>query len=299
MRILVGPSSFGQADPTPLNLLTEAGLQVLPNPFGRKLTKAEVLKLLPGNMGLIAGLECVDREVLNTPGLRVVSRCGSGLSNVDLDAASELGVKVYYTPEGPTQAVAEMTLGIMLSLMRNVITMNDHLHKKQWHKQIGFQLKGKTILIIGFGRIGNRVAALLAPFEPRILVCDPQVRATDIGFETVNLMEGIPQADIITLHASGESVLVGQSELDLVKKGVFILNAARGSLIDEEALLPHLKSGTIAGCWLDTFSQEPYNGPLCSRENVILTPHVGSYTREGRSKMEMEAVTNLIKGLGL
>jgi D-3-phosphoglycerate dehydrogenase len=299
VHVLIGPSNFGKTDPAPLKLLTEADLKVSSNPFGRKLTKAEVMELLPGNAGLIAGLECVDREVLNTPGLRVVSRCGSGISNVDLDAARDLGVRVFSTPEGPTQAVAEMTLGMMLCLMRNVVAMNACLHKGHWHKQTGSQLKGKTILIIGFGRIGRRVASLLAPFDVRILVCDPIATATDSDYETVHLVNGIPQADIITLHASGESILIGQSELDLVKKGVFILNAARGSLIDEEALLRRLKSGVIAGCWLDSFPQEPYQGPLCDQYDVILTPHVGSYTREGRLGMEMEATVNLLKGLEL
>ena len=299
MQILIGPSSFGQADPAPINLMLEAGLQVTPNPFGRKLTKAEVLKLLPGCMGLIAGLERIDHEVLSTPGLRVVSRCGSGLSNVNLGAADELGVTVFSTPEGPTQAVAEMTLGVMLGLMRNVATMNDCLHKRQWHKQMGFQLKGKTILIIGFGRIGRRLAALLKPFDLRVLVCDPQATVGDCVYEIVSLADGIPLADIITLHASGESILLGPSELSRVKKGTFVLNAARGALIDEEALLHHLKSGSIAGCWLDTFGQEPYQGPLCGMDNVILTPHVGSYTREGRLNMEMEAAANILKGLSL
>ncbi len=299
MNVLIGPSSFGQADPSPLKLLTEAGLKVSPNPFGRKLTKAEVLELLPGSIGLIAGLECIDRDVLNTSGLRVVSRCGSGLSNVDLDAARDLGVRFFSTPEGPTQAVAEMTIGVMLCLIRNVIAMNDRLHKGHWYKQSGFQLKGKTILIIGFGRIGRRVAALLEPFDIRILVCDPQTTADDCNYETVNLVEGIPQADIITLHASGDALLLGKSELDLVKKGVFIFNAARGSLIDEKALRRYLKSGAVAGCWLDSFGQEPYRGPLCGLENVILTPHVGSYTHEGRLNMEMDAAANLLKGLNL
>jgi D-3-phosphoglycerate dehydrogenase len=299
MKVLIGPSSFGQEDPTPLNLLTEAGLQVMPNPFGRKLTKTEVLELLPGCMGLIAGLECVDHEVLSTPGLRVVSRCGSGLSNVNLDVAGELGVTVFSTPEGPTQAVAEMTLGVMLGLMRNVVTMNDSMHKRQWHKQMGFQLKGKTILIIGFGRIGRRLAALLEPFDLRILVCDPQATSGDCVYEIVSLADGIPQADIITLHASGEPILLGHNELSLIQKGAFILNAARGTLIDEEALIYYLKNGSIAGCWMDTFGREPYQGPLCGMDNVILTPHVGSYTREGRLNMEMEAATNLLKGLKL
>lgn len=299
MQILIGPSSFGKTDLAPLKLLTESGLMVAPNPFGRKLTKSEIQELLPGSVGLIAGLECVDREVLSTPGLRVVSRCGSGISNVDLGAAKELGVSVYSTPEGPTQAVAEMTLGVMLCLLRNVVSMNADLHKGQWHKQTGFQLNGKTVLIIGFGRIGRRLAALLAPFKVRLLVCDPETLATEGEFRVVNLLDGIQQADIISLHASGENMLLGKKEIDLAKDGVFILNSARGSLIDEQALRQGLIDGKVAGCWLDSFGREPYQGPLCNVDNAILTPHVGSYTREGRLRMEMEAAGNLLKGLNL
>jgi len=298
-RILIGPSSFAAIDKTPLNRLVAAGYKVVDNPFKRKLTKKELLELLtPDVIGILAGLEPLDREVLQHSQLRVVSRVGSGMSNVDLDAAAELGIAVCSTPNGPTAAVAEMTLGALLGLLRMIPFMDQDLHNKAWSKKIGSQLAGKTVAIVGFGRIGRRVAELLAPFKVKLLVVDPALAANVTGnFVRLPLAEALSQADIITLHSSGEECLIGEREIALMKTGVFLLNAARGQLISETALVKALEEGKVAGAWLDTFEEEPYSGPLCKFRNVILTPHVGSYTLECRKQMETEAVDNLLNAL--
>jgi D-3-phosphoglycerate dehydrogenase len=157
-KILIGPSSFAALNYTPKQKLIDAGLQVIDNPFKRKLTKEELIKLLPGVIGVIAGLEPLDREVMEKSDLKVISRCGSGMSNVDEEAAQDLGVKVYSTPEAPVKAVAELTIGAMLSLLRSIPHMNDDLHAGGWSKKIGTQLHGKIVAIIGYGRIGSYVA---------------------------------------------------------------------------------------------------------------------------------------------
>lgn len=297
-KVLIGPSSFAALDRTPLDRLRETGCAVIENPFKRKLTKSEMLELLrSGVTGLIAGLEPLDREVLTKSSLQVISRCGSGLSNVDLATAKELGIEVYSTPSAPTTAVAELTLGAMLSLLRMISQMDRELHEGKWSKKIGMQLEGKTVVIIGFGRIGQRVATLLAPFRTRILAVDPFLPEPAEDVPLMSLEDALPQADIITLHCSGETCVLGEKELALLKPGVFLLNAARSGLIDESALLKTLDEGRIRGAWLDTFEQEPYTGPLTKYPQVILTPHVGSYTVECRRQMEAEAVENLITGL--
>ena len=292
--ILIGPSSFGALDPAPLNTLKSAGFEVINNPFGRKLIKGELLELLQGVRGLVAGLEPLDREVLEKSNLEVISRCGSGMSNVDLEAAKELGIEVFSTPHGPTTAVAELTLGALLSLLRMIPIMDRDLHKGNWSKRIGRQLERKTVAIVGFGRIGRRFAELLAPFSTRILVVDPFLRDFTEKLPVLTLEEALPQADIVTLHSSGESIIIGENEFNLIKSGAFLLNAARGDLIDEDALVKSLEEGKIQGAWIDTFSQEPYSGPLTKFEQVILTPHVGSYSFECRRAMETESVGNLI-----
>lgn len=299
-KILIGPSSFAELDKTSLVRLTSAGFEVVDNPYKRKLTKPELLQLLTKDVvGLLAGLEILDREVMGQSNLEVISRVGIGMSNVDLVAAKELGIEVRATPFGPTEAVAEMTLGVMLCLIRMVPHMDYALHKGQWLKKIGLQLEGKTVVIVGFGRIGRRVAELLAPFRVRIIVVDPFLEKDAVlPFEKLSLDEALPLADIITLHSSGEECILDETEFALAKPGVYLLNAARGGLVSEVALLKALDCGRVAGAWFDTFREEPYSGPLCKYPNVILTPHVGSYTQECRKQMENEAVDNLLDALG-
>jgi len=297
LRVLIGPSSFGDLDDAPLKRLEEAGCEVVPNPYKRRYTKEETINLLQGMDGLIAGLEPLDREVLASAAnrLKVVSRCGSGMSNVDEMAAEELGVKVYNTPNGPTEAVAELTIGCLLSVMRQVQIMNASLHKGDWNKQIGHQLQSKTVAIVGYGRIGRRVAELLVPFGVTLLIVDPYV--TDVA--TVDFDVALKEADILLFHLSGDDCLLNPAAFLKMKDGMVVCNAARGSVIEERPLIDALKVGKVAGAWLDALPKEPYAGRLQDFEQVLLTPHVASYTSEGRLNMEMECAENLLKGLGL
>jgi D-3-phosphoglycerate dehydrogenase len=137
---------------------------------------------------------------------------------------------------------------------------------------------------------------LLKPFEVNIIASDPYLGGKIEDVTVFPLDQAIPQADIISLHASGEEEILGEREFALMKKGIFLLNGARGGLINEEILVKNLKSGKVAGAWVDSFNEEPYTGPLTQFPQVILTPHIGSYTEECRRQMEMEAVENLLKG---
>ncbi len=294
-RILTGTSTFASYDETPLKRLTDNGCEVVLNPYKRKLNKQEILELLPNVTGLIAGLEPLDEEVLRSSQLKVISRVGSGISNVDLEAARDLGIQVYCTPDAPTNAVAELTIAGMLSCLRQIPQMDHDLHQGHWNRQNGYQLEGKNVLIIGYGRIGRRVAELLQPFNVQILVCDPFLE--DTSTQNFTLEDALPQADIITFHCSGEECLLDADKFRLLKDGAIICNSARGSLVSEAALIDALGSGRVRSCWLDTFEQEPYGGKLTTIPQAILTPHVGSFTRECRIKMELQAVENLLKGL--
>jgi len=153
--------------------------------------------------------------------------------------------------------------------------------------------------LIGYGRIGKTVARILDAIGAKILVFDPFVSGKNIpeNFTKVDLDGGIKIADVITLHSSGKDLIIGQKEFNLMKRGVYILNVARGGLIDEDSLEKGIISGKISGAWLDTFEREPYKGPLSKYEQVILTPHIGSYTIQGRKTMEMDSVKNLINGI--
>ena len=277
--------------------LIDAGFTVTDNPYERRLTEQELTELLDdGYTGIIAGLEPLGRNVLETSELKVISRCGSGISNVDRKAADELGIRVFSTPDGPTTAVAELTLGALLGLLRSIPQADRHLHERDWLKIMGRQLSGATAVVVGYGRIGREVGRLLAAFGAEVVAVDPLLSESVDDARVLDLEEALPIADIVTLHASGADCILGSTELRQLKPGAYLLNAGRGELIDETALLHALSSGVVEGAWLDTFSQEPYDGPLCDLNQVLLTPHLGSYTGECRSAMESEAVENLVAG---
>lgn len=284
-KILITTSSFGTAEA--LKKLQDRGFEVVLNPHKRKITIPELKELLPGVIGLIAGTETIDRETMKNSGLKVISRVGTGVDNVDLVAAKELGIAVKNTPDAPTVAVAELTLGGILGLLRQIPQMNQAVHQKIWDKKMGIQLSGKTVLIIGFGKIGRTLAKLLEPFNITLLKIDQ-------ASQSIPLAEGLSKADIICLHASGKKEILGLGEFKLMKKGVFLVNTARGELWDENALIEALKSGQVAGAFIDVFHAEPYSGPLTEFSQVILTPHVASNTKECRTQMEIEAVDNLL-----
>jgi D-3-phosphoglycerate dehydrogenase / 2-oxoglutarate reductase len=302
LRVLISTSSFGVADASPLERLEHEGVEVSLNPHGRVLTEEEIAELIAEVDGLIAGTEPLSERVLaQAPRLRVISRVGVGIERIDLDAAERRGVQVFITPDALTDAVAEMTLAGMLTLLRGLHTMNAALHAGRWEKTMGSLLRGKTVGIVGLGRIGQAVALLLAPFGVRRIACDAEPDhdwAAANGVEFMSLRDLLPQAQIASVHASGRECLIDAEELSLLPEGALVLNVARGGLVDEAALHAALSSGRLAGCYVDTFEREPYDGPLRELPNALLTPHVGSYAREARVRMEREAVENLLLGLG-
>ncbi|MBI2434727.1 MAG: hydroxyacid dehydrogenase [Candidatus Hydrogenedentes bacterium] len=302
LRVAIGPSSFADEDPAPRRLLETAGVEVKENPFKRRLNEAEIIDHLKDVDGLVAGLEPLNRRVLESaaPRLKAVARVGIGMTNVDLEAAQALGIKVSNTPDGPVNAVAELTLAALLALLRRLVPTNAALHAGQWKKSIGAGLMGAKVLLIGYGRIGRRVAVLLRAFGAKVLVYDPYLDRGTLRDEElpVTLEEGLDEAEVISLHASGDTCLLDAHAFEKMRDGVLLLNSARGELVDEQALVQALDSGKVAGVWFDAFWQEPYTGPLTRYEQALLTPHTGTYTRQCRLDMETTAVQNLLRDLG-
>lgn len=304
MRIGIGPSTFAQEDRTPLNILQSAGVTVVPNPMGKRLTESETIAYLTTERldGLLAGLEPLNRRVLEAarPTLKAIARVGIGITNVDVQACRELGIRFSFTPDGPTEAVAEMTLAALLSLSRDLEPMNRAMHSGQWPKQISRSLRELTVLVIGFGRIGRAVARQLSALGCTIHVCDPYLpQDAPCEFQRVDLKAGLAMADVVSLHASGDSALLGNDEFAAAKPGLIVLNSARGELVDEAALLAALESGQVGKAWFDAFWKEPYAGPLLRFPQVLLTPHTCTYTRRCRLQMESEAARNVLRDLGM
>ena len=299
--VIATTSSFARESQEPLELMENEGLKIILNPWGRKLEGEELSKLMKDHrpVGLLAGTEPLTREVLDAAKdhLRIISRVGVGWDNVDREAAKQMGIRVYRTSGVLTQAVAELTIGLILSALRSISSGDRIIRQGKWYKTMGGLLSGKIVGIIGFGHIGQRVGELVTAFGAKVLYYDPQPMDTPWA-QAVTLPELLSHAEIISIHASGREKILGPNELKkLCKQGVILVNTARGGLIDEVALQDCLKNGKVNFACLDVFEDEPYCGPLCSLENVILTPHVGSYAREARVLMERTAVENLLNGL--
>jgi D-3-phosphoglycerate dehydrogenase len=303
--VAVTTSSFGKEDPAPLQRLLAAGFEVRLNPHGRTLTTDEAKTHVAGAVGLIAGTEKLTGELLRSlPELRAISRVGTGVDNVDLATAMQLGIPVTNTPDAHVDAVAELALGGMLALMRGIPASDASIRVGGFHKPMGRLMRGKTVGMVGFGKVARSLARLLAPFGTTLLAVDPapdESAATSVGVRYVELDELLASADVVSLHVPySVSVhhLIGAPELGRMKPDALLVNTARGGLVDEAALLAHVEDHPRAGASLDTFEQEPYTGPLARVKNLVLTSHIGSYAREARIGMEIEAADNLLRALG-
>lgn len=296
MKVVVGASSFADSSNKPMQMLEEKGVEIVKNPFGRRLTEEEIIDHLKDADGLLAGLEPLNEKVFEKcPNLKAIARIGIGVDNVDFDAAKKYGIKVSNTPDGPTQAVAEMTITALLMLLHQVVPMNEAVHNGAWKKRIGQSIQGVKVLVIGYGHIGKATTQLLKSLGAEVMIYDKYL----VAESTCTLEEGLRNADVVSLHVSGKDEVLGKGELGMLRDGVFILNSARGTLINEDALYDGLQSGHIGGFWGDALWKEPYEGKMRECKNAILTPHICTYTMTCRESMESQAVENLLRDLNL
>ncbi len=300
-RIYIALSTFAAEGPQPLDLLKGSGLEFAMNPTGKRLTKEGVIAHVKDFDGVVAGLEPYDAQVLAAlPRLKCISRCGVGVDNVDLPVARQKGIAVLNTPQVVVQPVAEMTLALIFDLLRKITAHTLAMRQKKWERLTGGQLAGRTVGVIGLGRIGQRVAELLRRLDVKVIGFDLKPDTAWAKAQGVTLKfldELLAASDIVTLHVAspaGDPWCLGKRELARMKKGALLINTARGALVDEEALVEALRSGHLAGAGLDVYAEEPYAGPLCSLSNVALTPHVATLTQESRPAMEVEAVQNIL-----
>ncbi|MBL0012094.1 MAG: phosphoglycerate dehydrogenase [Nitrosomonas sp.] len=299
---VISTSSFDIDNNPHIQNLLQKGMQVITNPHRRKLTEDEIIELLKeGATGLIAGIEPLTERVFQSAkNLKVISRCGAGLDSVDLVAAKNRGITVLNTPEAPAQAVAELTMGLILTVLRKIGQIDQSVRKGEWPRTQGRLLAAQTIGIIGLGHIGRRVARLCQAFEATVISHDPYASQVPDGVALLPLEQLLATADIITLHlpyGPDTHHLLNAKAFAAMKPEVIVINAARGGLVDEHALLAALQAGNVSAAALDVFEQEPYHGPLIESGNVILTSHIGSLARESRQLMEIEAAENLLQGL--
>ena len=296
MKVVVGASSFGEGSQEVIRILEEKGITLVKNPYGRRMGKEEITEFLQGADGLLAGLEPLDEDVFQKcPDLKAIARIGIGMDNVDRQAAEQYGIKVSNTPKAPTEAVAEMTLTALLCICHNLISADRNVHNGIWKKEIGRSVRGLRVLVIGYGNIGKETAGVMEGMGGEIMVYDKFREEVS----TCSLEEGIKNADVISLHASGKDEIITREMFRHMRDGVILLNSARGGLVQEQALYEALKSGKVSAFWGDALWQEPYDGILRECENAVLTPHICTYTKSCREHMEMQAVENLLRDLGV
>jgi D-3-phosphoglycerate dehydrogenase len=302
-QILITTVPFGDRNRFPLEMLEANGVEYRLNPLKRKLTEDELIGMVADVGVIIAGTEPITEKVMEKAlNLKHISRVGVGLDNVDLLAAEKRGIKVSYTPDAPAPAVAELTIGLMLSLLRNIHVANSAMHQGKWNRYFGRRIAEVTIGIIGVGRIGARVLRRTQGFgTPRLLVNDvlPNLDLNrEFKLEWVSKELIFKQADLISLHVPltlRTKGLVGVKELSMMKPDAFLINTSRGGVVNEKALYHALKENKIAGAAIDVFEKEPYLGPLAELENCLLTSHMGSMSLDCRTRMEIEATEEAIR----
>ena len=304
-KALITTVPFGDKNRLPLELLEAAGIEYVINPIGRKLTENELAEMVTDFDVLIAGTEPITDKVMNRAShLKLISRVGIGLDNVDLLAAEKRGIKVSYTPDAPAPAVAELTIGLMLSLLRSVHVANAQLHRGEWVRHFGRRIPEITIGIIGVGRIGQRVLRRISGFgTPRILANDIHPNTSlvpELKLEWTDKEEIYKQADVICLHLPMTKYtknMIRAEHLALMKSDAIIINTSRGGIINELDLANCLNSGHLHGAAIDVFEHEPYTGPLADIERCILTSHMGSMSVDCRTKMEIQATEEAVRFL--
>ena len=274
------------------------------------ISREELLQVIPNYDGIIVrSITKIDEEFYQhaSPRLKVVGRAGVGVDNIDTEGATKRGIIVVNTPESNIISAAELTIGLLLASARNIPRAHNRLLNKVWDRKglQGAELFGKTVGIIGLGRIGSLVATRLQSFGMRVIAYDPYI--ADARFEKFNaekketLAELLKEADFITVHTPKTEEtfgMLGEEELKLVKKGVRVVNCARGGIFNEDALLKALKAGIVASAGIDVLMDEPYpTSPLIDVETCVLTPHIGADTAEAQYKVGLTIAQEVLAAL--
>jgi D-3-phosphoglycerate dehydrogenase / 2-oxoglutarate reductase len=305
VKALITTVPFGDKNRLPLELLENAGIEYLINPLGKKLNEQELADMIVNFDVVIAGTEPITDYVMQQAAkLKMISRVGIGLDSVDLISAKRRGVVVSYTPDAPAPAVAELTVGLMLSLLRSIHVSNLHMHTGHWHRYFGHRLSESVVGIIGAGRIGKRVIQHLSGFQcKRIMVNDlhPDIELDgSVSVEWYDKEAIYREADIISLHlplTAKTKNLIRKDQLEMMKPDALLINTSRGGIINEDDLYQVMRTGWLSGAAIDVFVEEPYNGKLLEIDRCLLTAHMGSMSVDCRTQMEIEATEEAIRFL--
>ena len=295
-NILICTSSFDKKN-LPNNKIPKS-IKIKFNPYGRKLKENELLKLIDEKtIGIISGTEKISKKITNKgKNLQVISRCGTGTDNID-NSLLNSHIKIFKTDKEPISAVAEFVITQILSTLKNSYLHNYYLKNSNWRKIKGKMLTNSNVGIIGFGKIGKQIQLLLKPFKCKITIYDPNIRKYS-SIKNLNFI--LKNSKIITLNIpfnKKNKNFINVQKLKQMSEEAILVNCSRGGLIDEGALYDKLKKHKSFKAILDCFGNEPYNGKLLKLGNVTVSPHVASYTKETRDKMEQNSFINCLKNI--
>ena len=303
-NILVTPRSLSKNGHPFLQRLEDAGFSVL-TPFpGKQPTEQDLLNVLPDCIAYLAGVEKVSAEVLQKCSkLKVISRNGVGIDNVDKKAAESKKIKLKVARGANSRGVAELAITFMLSMIRSITATNNSIKANGWDRNKGFEVYGKTLGVIGTGQIGMKTAKMAAGLDMKILAYDlyPDKSLEKLipGFLYTNVEEVLKNSDIVTLHCpAGEMPLMNSTTISQMKFNSYLINTARASLVDQDALLKALNTGHIAGYAVDAFETEPPQlTDLLRHKNVLLSSHIGGFTKESVDRATEIAIKNILDEL--
>jgi D-3-phosphoglycerate dehydrogenase len=302
-KIAVTPRSITLSGHPALEELRQAGYEVIfPTP-GKQPGIDELKEFLPSCVGYLAGVEPIPAEVLKMcPDLRVISRNGIGVDNIDLVAAKELGIIVENAGDANSRGVAELTISLMLAGLRHITWSDRRLKQGEWLRQKGIEIRGRTLGVIGCGQIGKQVVEMALGLGMLVQAHDlfPDPSFTPKGdFRYVELDQLLGTSDVISLHCPpAQKPLLDAVAIDRMKAGAYLINTARASLVDPQAVLNALESGKLRGFATDVYDREPPETTrLLQHERVISTPHIGGFTDESIERATQIAVRNLLKVL--
>ncbi len=301
-RFLSTSPSFGYFVQEPVEYLKSHGCEVELVPQQKKLSEQDLIQAVADRDAMVVGVEKITEPVIKAAKkMKIISKHGVGFDNIDLKAASKAGIVVTSAPGTNSDAVADLTIGLVVSLARHIPSSDSAVKAGAWPRVVGVELYRKVWGIIGLGRIGKRVAKRALGFDMRVLACDivrDEAFAKEYGVTYSPLDKVLAESDFVSMHVPLDAStrrMIGARELGLMKNGAFLVNISRGDIVDEEALYQALKKKRIRGAALDVFSQEPPGkSPLLALDNLIATPHMGAYTYEAFKEMGMVCVGDIV-----
>ena len=307
-KIFISNVLFGKADPDILKkLFSQPGLSIQWNEKQRLLSQDELIEDAKDANIVIASTENLNGLIRESSALELIAKIGVGYDNVDLELCQQKGIRVTYTPDAVTQSVAELTVSLIVFLIRRLHLSAPDLKQGLWERRIGREISELSLGIIGFGRIGNRLIELLSVFRPKkIWVNDIQpieAKVADVrsrlglDIESTSFENLLIHSDLVSVHVNlnpSSHHLISDRAFQLMPKGCYLINTSRGKVVDERALYNALETEKIDGAALDVFENEPYQGELTQFRQLILTPHIGACSQKARRDMDLEATESIL-----